>query len=156
MFAHPSENYLIFEGRLTKADNTAHTNTDEVALTNNAIMHLYSRILVLIQPVLIESLGYPGQATTMPDLLKIQMTFQRLRVSINCGIKTQQQLQLKPTIMDLLHGMHISSSHQPQRFIFFRISLKHIIGFCEDYDKSVYGLKHSLTLVRIAEDDEFF
>ena len=26
--------------------------------------------------------------------------------------------------------------------------MKHIFGFCEDYDKFVYGLKHSLTLVR--------
>ena len=30
----------------------------------------------------------------------------------------------------------------------FIIPLKHIFGFCEDYDKIVYGLKHSLTLVR--------
>ena len=28
VFAHPSENYLIFEGRLTKADNTAYANAD--------------------------------------------------------------------------------------------------------------------------------
>ena len=27
----------------------------------------------------------------------------------------------------------------------FRIPMKHIFGFCEDYDKIVYGLKHSLT-----------
>ena len=44
VFAHPSESYLIFEGRLTKADGTAYANADEVALTNNAIMHLVSRI----------------------------------------------------------------------------------------------------------------
>ena len=35
----------------------------------------------------------------------------------------------------------------------FRIPLKHIFGFCEDYDKNVYGLKHSLTLVRKTDDD---
>ena len=35
----------------------------------------------------------------------------------------------------------------------FRISLKHIFGFCEDYDKIVYGLKHNLTLVRKTDDD---
>ena len=28
----------------------------------------------------------------------------------------------------------------------FRISLKHIFDFCEDYGKIVYGLKHSLTV----------
>ena len=41
---HPSENYLIFESRLTNADGTAYVNVDEVALTNNAIIHLFSRI----------------------------------------------------------------------------------------------------------------
>ena len=30
----------------------------------------------------------------------------------------------------------------------FRIPLKHIFCFCEDYDKIVNGLKSSLTLVR--------
>ena len=44
VFTHPSESYLIFEGRLTKADDTLYVNADEVALTNNAIMHLFSRI----------------------------------------------------------------------------------------------------------------
>ena len=43
-FIHPSESYLIFDGRLTKADGTAYANTDEVALTNNAIMYLFSQI----------------------------------------------------------------------------------------------------------------
>ena len=38
----------------------------------------------------------------------------------------------------------------------FRIPLKHIFGFCEDYDKIVYGLKHSLTLVRKTDDDAIF
>ena len=31
---------------------------------------------------------------------------------------------------------------------YFRIPLKHILGFCEVYDKIVYGLKYGLTLVR--------
>ena len=38
----------------------------------------------------------------------------------------------------------------------FRIPLKHIFGFCEDYDKIVYGLKYSLTLVRKTVDDAIF
>ena len=43
VFTHSSESYLIFDGRLTKADGTAYAYADEVALTNNAIMHLFSR-----------------------------------------------------------------------------------------------------------------
>ena len=38
----------------------------------------------------------------------------------------------------------------------FRIPMKHIFGFCEDYDKIVYGLKHNLTLVRKTDDDAIF
>ena len=70
VFAHPSESCLIFKGRLTKADGTAYANADEVALTNYAIMHLFSRIEYHLSSQLVESLNYPGQATTMLDLLK--------------------------------------------------------------------------------------
>ena len=34
--------------------------------------------------------------------------------------------------------------------------MKHIFGFCEDYDKIVHVLKHSLTLVRKTDDDAIF
>ena len=44
IFTHSSERYLIFEGRLTKADNTAYANAHEVALSNHAIVHHFSRI----------------------------------------------------------------------------------------------------------------
>ena len=86
------------------------------------------------------------------------MTFERLRVSINRGIKTQQQLQLKPTIMDLLQRMHADLIQSPtvKGTFSFKIPLKHIFGFCEDYDKIVYGLKHSLTLVRKTDDAAIF
>ena len=70
VFTHPSESYLICEGRLTKADATAYANADEVALTNNAIMHPFSRIEYHLSNQLIESLNYPGQTTTMLCLLK--------------------------------------------------------------------------------------
>ena len=77
MFTHPSESYLIFEDRLTKADGTAYANADEVALTNNAIMHLFSLIQYYSSNQLIESLNYPSQATTMPGLLKYSDDFSK-------------------------------------------------------------------------------
>ena len=92
VFTHHSESYLIFEGRLTEAEGTLYVNAVEVALTNNAIMHLFSRIEYHLSNQLIESLDYPGKATIMLGLLNTEMTVQRLRVSINCGTKTQQQL----------------------------------------------------------------
>ena len=49
VITHPCESYLIIEGRLTKADGTAYANADEVAITNSAIMHLFSRINITCQ-----------------------------------------------------------------------------------------------------------
>ena len=49
IFTHLSESYLIFEGRLIKADGTLYVNADEVALTNNAIMHLLAELSITYQ-----------------------------------------------------------------------------------------------------------
>ena len=68
---------MIFEGRRRKADGTAYINADEVALTNNAIMHLFSRIEYHLSNQLIESLNYPGQATTMLGLLQYPDDFSK-------------------------------------------------------------------------------
>ena len=65
VFTYPSESYLIFEGRLTKADGTLYVNADEVTRTHNAIMHIFSRIEYHLSNQLIESHYYPGQATTV-------------------------------------------------------------------------------------------
>ena len=77
VFTHTSESYLIFEDRLTKADNTAYVNADEVALTNSAIIHLFKQIEYHLSNQLLESLSYAGQATTMLVLLKYPDDFSK-------------------------------------------------------------------------------
>ena len=54
--------------------------------------------------------------------------------------------------MDLLPGMHISSNMPPASWI---TGPRHK-SRRENYDKIVYGLKHSLTLVRKTDDDAIF
>ena len=49
IFTHPSESYLKFEGRLPKAVGTLYVNADEVALTNNAILHLLAELGIIYQ-----------------------------------------------------------------------------------------------------------
>ena len=49
VFTHASESYSIFEGRLTKTDGTGYVSTDEVALRNNAIMHLLAELSITYQ-----------------------------------------------------------------------------------------------------------
>ena len=157
LFTHPSESYLIFEGRLTKADGTTYTNADDVALTNNALMHLFSNIKYQLSSQEIESLFHPGQGTTMLGLLKYPDDF----------FKSQglNQLWYKDTGLTASTtnntGFKIRQSYliqfpDPKGSFSFRVPLKHIFGFCEDYDKIVYGLKQTLTLVRKSDNDAIF
>ena len=74
LFTHPSESYLIVEGRLTK-DDAYFMQT--LIMTNNAIMHLFSNIKYQLSGQEIESLFYPGQATSMMGLLKYPDDFSK-------------------------------------------------------------------------------
>ena len=157
MFTHPSESQLIFEGRLTKANGTAYANADDVALMNNAIMHLFSRIEYHLSNQLIESINYPGQATTMLVLLKYPDDFSKAQVLNQLWYKDTATTAAKADNNGFAarHSYLIRSPTVNSTFS-FRIPLKHIFGFCEDYDKIVYGLKHSLTLVMKTDDDTIF
>ena len=59
--------------------------------------------------------------------------------------------------MDLLqrHAYLIQSPTVKGTFS-FRILMKHNFGFCEGYDKIVYGLKHNQILITKRDDDAIF
>ena len=55
-----------------------------------------------------------------------------------------------------IRRFQIIRNSDPRRTFSFKIPLKHIFGFCGDYDKVVYGLKHNLTLTRNDDNDAIF
>ena len=157
LFTHPSESYLVVEGRLTKDDGTLYADADNVALTNNAIMHLFSNIKYQLSGQEIESLYNPGQASTMLGLLKYSDDFSNF-VGLN-------QLWYKDTEATAsiannkgfrVRHSYLIESPEPKGTFSFRIPLNHIFGFCEDYDKIIYGMKQTFTLVRKTDNDAIF
>ena len=48
---------------------------------------------------------------------------------------------------------YIIEISDPHGSFSFAIKLENLFGFCEDYDKVVYGMRHKLTLVRKSDDD---
>jgi len=113
LFTQPSEAFLLFEGRLTKADSTAYANADAVALTNNGLMFLFNQTSYQLSNQDIETVFHPGQATTMLRLLKYPEDFSRAQglnqlwqkdtttdavVADNAGFKIRQACLIqKPT-----------------------------------------------------------
>ena len=55
-----------------------------------------------------------------------------------------------------IRRQYIVVNSNPKGSFSFKIPLKCIFGFCEDYDKVVYGLKHNLTLTRNDDNDAIF
>ena len=156
IFTHPSESFLIIEGRLLKADNTAYAAADLITLTNNGIMHLFKSIRYDLSGQEIENIMNVGQATTMLGLLKYPDDFSKS--------KGLNQLWYKDTTLNANNNnigfrfrrQHIILNADPIGTFSFKIPLKHIFGFCDDYDKVVYGLKHNLTLTRNNDNDAIF
>ena len=64
-FLNISKSYLIFKGQLLKNNDSEFSKNDNVTLTNNALMHLFSNIKSSAGGKQIETLNNPGETTTM-------------------------------------------------------------------------------------------
>ncbi|XP_065650786.1 uncharacterized protein LOC136078897 [Hydra vulgaris] len=158
LFTLPSEAYLLFEGQLVKlADGTAYANTDTVTLTNNGIMHLFSQISYQLSNQDIETIYNPGQATTMLRMLKYPNDFQLVQGLNQLWYKdntTTAVLADNPGLS--IRQSYIIQKPTTKGTFSICVPLRHIFGFCDDYDKVIYGFKHTITLVRKSNDDAIF
>ena len=156
IFTHPSESFLIIEGSLLKANNNNYGNADLISLTNNAMMYLFKRIRYDLSGLEIENIVHPGQATTMLGLLKYPDDFSKSKGLNQLWYKDTSELANMDNTGFKIRHEYIINNSDPKGSFSFRIPLKHIFGFCEDYDKVVYGLKHTLTLTRNDDNDAIF
>ena len=168
IFTHPSESYLIVEGQLLKRDppappaNDLYTDDDPIALTNNGIMHLFKRIRYDLSGQEIENIMNVGQATTMLGLLKYPDDFSKSKGLNQLWYKDSSiSAVLDQNANNFNNGFKVRHDYiitisRPRGTFSFRIPLKHIFGFCEDYNKVVYGLKHNLTLTRNDDNDAIY
>ena len=156
IFTHPSESYLIIEGRLLKTDNNSYGRDDPITITNNGIMHLFKRIRYELSGHEIENIMNVGQATTMLGLLKYPDDFSKSKGLNQLWYKATTSLADDTNTGWSIRRFYIVVNSDPRGTFSFKIPLKHIFGFCGDYDKVVYGLKHNLTLTRNDDNDAIF
>ena len=157
IFTHPSKSFLIIEGELKKTDDHRYGNNDPIALTNNGIMHLFKRIRYDLSGQEIENIMNVGQATTMLGLLKYPDDFAKSKGLNQLWYKdTTNTASLANNSGFKVRHEYIINKSNPKGSFSFKIPLKHIFGFCGDYDKVVYGLKHNLTLTRNNDNDAIY
>ena len=156
IFMHPSESFLLIEGRLTKG-TTADYGNDLVSLTNNAMMYLFKDIRYELLGHEIKKITNLGQTTTMLGMLKHPDDFSKSKVLNQSWYKdTLAEASTQNVGCNIRRKYIINDNVDPRGSFSFNIPLKHIFGFCEDYDKVVYGFKQTLILTRNDDHDSIF
>src|SRR6218665_1961623 len=117
-------------------------------------MHLFSQISYSLANQDIETIFHMHQATTMLGLLKYPDDFAKAQSLNQLWTKyaTATASKANNTGFAIRQTYLIRKPTAKGRFSFV-VPLKHIFGFCEDYDKVVYDMRHTLTLVRKLDDD---
>ena len=158
IFTHPSESYLIIEGQLVRNVNadTPYNTGELITLTNNGIIHRFKRIRYDLSGQEIENIMNVGQATTMLGLLKYPDDFSKSKGLNQLWYKDTARNATNNNTGFAIRRNYIIVNADPVGTFSFKIPLKHIFGFCEDYDKVVYGLKHNLTLTRNNDNDAIY
>ena len=166
IYTHPAESFLIIDGKLIKeapapgpnppaGADVPYANADNVALINNGMMYLFSDVRYHLASHEMEVLQNPGQATTMLGLLKYPDDFSK-----SFGINQLWYNDTNPDA-DIANNKgfnvrqdYIIQNPNPKGTFSFKIPLKHFLGFCEDYNKILYGMQQKLTLTRFGNRND--
>ena len=153
-FFHPRNSWLQVEGKLVKsADGSVYGADDKVALTNNGVMYLFDNIKYELNGQEIESVYHPGQASTILGLTKYSYDFNHCTGLNQCWIVDTDDNTNDTNTGFKSRREYIIKKPNPKGNFRFAIDLEHIFGFCEDYDKVLYGFTHTLTIVRTSSDN---
>ena len=154
-FFYPHRSWIEVEGKLVKSANAAlYGDAELVTLTNNGILYLFDNIKYSLSGQEIESLNNPGRATTMLGLAKYSTSY-----NDGPGLSKCWSLDTSTAAADTNVGFkrrreHIIPKPTPNGTFAFGIDMEHVFGFAEDYNKVVYGFRHTLTMVRKASNDD--
>ena len=155
-FFYPRHSWLLVEGNLVKADEARYQDVDLITLTNNAIMYLFTNIKYSLGGMEIETLNHPGFATTMLGLAKYTLDYAKGPGLMQCWYSDTSTAAEENNVGFAARHNYIIKKPNPKGSFSFAIPLEHIFGFCEDYDKVMYGMRHTLTLVKTSDNDAIF
>ena len=144
MFTLPSKAYLLFEGRLLKTDETSYANTDSVTLAHNGIMHLFDQVKYSLSNTDIEPVFHTGKATTMLGMLKYPNDYQLAQGLNRLWVKdSETTASLTDNNGFTIRQAYLVQKPTKKGSFSIIIPLRHIFGFCDNYDKAVYGARAS-------------
>jgi hypothetical protein len=152
-FFHPRRSYLLVEGELVKEDGTRYTASDDLALCNNGIMHLFSNAKYEIAGQVIENVNNPGIAGVLMGAAKYPFNHSTGAGLAQCWAPNTADSQIINTKGYEARKKYIVGESVPVGTFSFIVELENMFGFVEDYSKVIYGMRQKLTLVRKGDND---
>ena len=121
-------------------------------------MYLFKNIKYQLSGQEIEFILNPGQATTMLGVLKYPDDFSKSQGLNQLWYKDTSTTAIldNANIGFMIRHNYVIRTPVPKGTFSFRIPLKHIFGFCGDYNKILYGMKQTLTLTRDHNNNAIF
>lgn len=168
----PSKSFIVIKGQLVKsADDTVFAATDKIALVNNAMMFLFKEVVYTINDQIVERINNPGQITSMMRYLSMPDDYSTGAALKSCWTKDTtthaEHIKFTPSAQAPAAGYapeenpnynqgfaarrSLLMTSNPRGSFSFIIPFEMIFGFAE-YDKVIYGVKHSLILTRNERD----
>ena len=150
-FLHLQNSYFLFEGEVLKGDNARYADADLIALTNNGLLYLLSSLKLTLAVQEVEHVNYPGHATS---LLGLASEYQK-----GCGQGWYTDTNTNAALNKngfAVRQQFLIRSPDPKGSFQCAIPMKHIFGFMDDYTKVTYGMRNTLQLIRIGDDDSLF
>ena len=153
-FYHPRRSYLLVEGDIVKAANSDRYGVanNDITLSNNGVMHLFSNVKYEISGQEIESVNNPGIAGVMMGAAKFPYDYANGVGLMQCWGADTDETQLNDKGWNKRKDYIITKS-DPKGSFSFIVELENVFGFVEDYDKVTYGMRQKLTLVRKDDND---
>ncbi len=174
VYLNISESFLVIEGQLVRNDNgNAYALNDEIALTNNAMMFLFSDIRYSMGGKEIERISNPGQISSMltyvsqPDDYSTSSGLKSCWSKDTTNFSSSRKFNASvaaPAVgyipeenpnynqgFAARRGLLMSSN--PMGSFSFVIPFSHIFGF-SNYNKVIYNMKHELALTRNTSDNQ--
>ena len=151
-FIHPAKSFLYFEGQILREDNNnMFADAQNVTLANDGIMHLFSEMKYSINGQPIEDILNPAISSIMLGMLRYPDDFSKSKGLMQCWFKDDHEAGVDDDNVGRRARRELffySVGNLNKGKFSFCIPLKHIFGFCDDYDKVMYGVNHGLSLFR--------
>ena len=164
----PSKSYLSIKGQIRRNDtNAAFAAGPEITLINNAMMYLFTEIKYDIGSTTIEKISTPGQVTSILGYLSQPDDFNTSsglkycwsKDTVNHASSAEFAANVGAPAAGYTPARNdnynqgfaarkgLLTSSNPLGHFSFIVPFTHIFGFGE-YQKVIYGQKHTLTLTR--------